>query len=207
MDAVHENIPSEITNRNKRPLWSLLNEKTCVELAESCQSRSKLMRVWVSWLKRFSLICSLATAAIAAGTATTTLLLPTARLDEFRNGIGTFLYISSGIVGVPKVLKIPERIASTSVAIGRYEALASQLYHEMSVNMASDREDVTVFIESATTTFKSISDTVSLPDFFTRMLEIPTVQHNYVTPRETPLRIHIKPVSEINNSKDNYAME
>lgn len=137
-----------------------------MKLAGSCRSKAILLRRWIALLKRFSLVCSLASAAVAAGTATTTLLLPTSKFDEFRNGVSTFLYVSTGIVGLPKMLKIPERIAKNAIAIGQYEALANGLYHQLAVGVAADREDVAVFLNSSYNTFKTITDGISLPAFF-----------------------------------------
>ena len=157
----------EPKTRAKRPLWSLVNENACCKLARDCQNQSKLLRQWIKWLKRFSLICSLATAGIAAGTATTTLLLPTSKFDEFRDGLSTFLYISSGIVSLPKLLTIPERISKSATAIGQFDALANRLHHEISVMVAADREDVAVFMDDSYHAFKNILGSVSMPEIFT----------------------------------------
>jgi len=166
----------EPNTRAKRPLWSLVNENACCKLARDCQNQSKLLRQWIKWLKRFSLICSLATAGIAAGTATTTLLLPTSRFDEFRDGVSTFLYISSGIVSLPKLLTIPERISKSATAIGQFDALANRLHHEISVMVAADREDVAVFMDDSYHSFKNILASVSMPGIFTSINDLDEIE-------------------------------
>ena len=174
----------ELKARVKRPLWSLVNENTCCKLAGECHLQSQMLRTWIKWLKRFSLICSLATAAVAAGTATTTLLLPTSKFDEFRDGVSTFLYVSTGIVSLPKLLTIPERIAKSAAAIGQFEALANRLHHEVGVMVAADREDVAVFLDNSYRTYKNIASSTSMPNFFTSLKEINEVDVSQISVME-----------------------
>lgn len=168
----------ETKARSTRPLWSLVNENTCCKLAGECRNQSQKLRNWIKWLKRFSLLCSLATAAVAAGTATTTLLLPTSKFDEFRDGVSTFLYVSTGIVSLPKLLTIPERIAKSATAIGQFDALANRLHHEVGIMVAANREDVAVFLDNSYRTFKNLSASVSMPDFFSALNDESTDETN-----------------------------
>ena len=173
----------------RRPLWSMVNESACQKLAEACRVNIELHRAWVKWLERFSLVCSLATAAVAAGTATTTLLLPTSRFDEFRSGISSFLYVATGIVGAPKALKLPSKMALSNVAIGQYETLESRLYHEINLMVASDREDMSTFINSSYKNFKNIGRTAQIPRVFTSYFGVSLDEDNDPNESETSAQV------------------
>lgn len=161
--------PSETRKRRNRPLWSLMNQNTCIKLANACTAHAKLLRAWIKWMKRFSLLCSLATAVAVAGTATTTLLIESSQFEEFRNGVSSLLYVSSGIVSLPKMLKIAERISKSAELIGQFDALASRLYHEMNIVVTSDREDATVFLDNSCRTYKKAVESMSVPSIFVSM--------------------------------------
>ncbi len=157
-------------SRNKikvvqKQIWSRGNESTCLKLAKLCREQIDCLMRYVRWMKRFSLACSLATSAIAATSATTTLLVPSDKFSGFKEGVSSFLYFATFVAGVPKALKIPSRIHEISKAIGEYSALESRIYHEMGLNVASDREDVSTFIQSSYQMYNRLLADVKVPRF------------------------------------------
>ncbi len=161
---------NEVNSRSERPLWSLINESTCRKLADSCRSQITILETYIRWLKRFSLLCSLATAAVAAGTATTTLLIPAEQFTAFKDGISSFLYVSSVIAGVPKIVKIPQRVTEASKCIGALNALESRLFHEISLMIAAEREDVATFLQNSYEEYNKVVSNVEIPKFLGTLL-------------------------------------